>query len=126
MSLLNCGSIALPLSLSTVYVMGGCAEDDSEIRAICESIDDPDACLEGGGESGEGVDTGNPDDAAPTCSLGKDGHIRKVFQCNGELSASIAFSTFLGNCAKTLGDPGWCNESTALESSKATIMRCRP
>src|SRR5690554_4389772 len=109
MSLLDCRSIGLPLSLLSVCLIGGCGEDVVDVQSICESIDEPEKCTDPVEETGG--DPEEPDDDPPTCSLGNDGHTRKVFQCNGELSASIAFNTFLGNCAKTLGNPGWCDES---------------
>ncbi len=122
---LDISTITLTITIATTAAAAGCS-DDTEPERICKYVHDPSECRDwstGGpvdeAEAGA-FESGDPEadpDADPdnhplaACVLMADGIPRTVIQCNGSLTASIAFETLLGNCANTLGDPGFCDES---------------
>jgi hypothetical protein len=96
----------LTFALPLLAVLGGCAKE-KELTEICEWVNDPNECAPADtGETGY-----EPEPDYPPCTLSGDGQARTVYQCDGEFSASISFKTLLGDCAETLGDASWCNET---------------
>jgi hypothetical protein len=119
-SLHSTTTFALPL----LAVLGGCA-NENQLTEICEWVKDPSECTPG--ETGE--TGGEPESDYPPCTLSGDGQARTVYQCDGEFTASLSFSTLLGDCAQTLGDASLCSEAHtfgALDESyeMPAVMAC--
>ncbi|PRP93074.1 hypothetical protein ENSA5_45660 [Enhygromyxa salina] len=96
--------------LILAVLLGACA-DEQELDPICEWVVDKNEC--GGvnaGETGAGEEDEQGEEGYP-CTLAADGQTRTVYQCEGNFSASISFTTLLGDCAQTLGDPEKCDET---------------
>jgi hypothetical protein len=97
--------LSLPLSAAIL----GCADDE-----VPGEIDPP--CLVAGqckndhsDEVGDG--DGDKPEAELYCAVHVGNGVRTVYQCSGQLTASLEFQTLLGDCAETLGDAEWCRES---------------
>lgn len=106
--------ITLPgLLCVAAAVTGGCADDEQALED-CPYVHSPEECKEQGEEGGND-EVGDGDEAAaeddPRCVTKSDGTQRTVLQCNGRLAATIQFKTLLGDCAKLLGSPKFCEES---------------
>jgi hypothetical protein len=97
----------LTFAFPLLAVFSGCA-NEKELTEICEWVNSPNECF---GETGANDETsGEPETDHPPCTLSGDGQTRMVYQCDGEFSASLSFSTILGDCAQTLGDASLCKE----------------
>lgn len=81
----------------------GCAPA-KDLTDICEWVKSPAEC-DDTGETGV-----EPEEEPPPCTVTNDGHIRTVYQCEGEFTAAISFKTIAGDCAQTLKDDALCTE----------------
>lgn len=105
------------------FALLGCAEKSEvedtctwlESRSECKNSDDSaDEVGDGDGDEDPLVEDDEDYDAPKldrdVCLTEPNGHTKTVHQCQGGLSISVEFDTFLGNCAETLGSASLCEE----------------
>lgn len=105
----NIHPLILSLPLSAVSL--ACADDEVPgepdppclVANQCNDDNADDEVGDGDGDEAEAAES--------YCAVHVGNGVRTLFQCSGQLTASLEFQTLLGDCADTLGDEAWCRES---------------
>lgn len=100
---MQCRAIALSGILCVVSAVG-CGHDERDYEEPCAYVISPEECDEPMDEDGEAQ-------LEPSCTYEPDGLLRTVFQCNGQLTATIQFQTLIGDCPQLLGKAQACQQS---------------